>query len=227
MKAPLTEAWPLRWTLTLTLAALLLPGCQSAYYGTMEAFGVHKRDILVDRVEEARDDQSEAKEQFQSALDQFMAVVDVEGGDLETKYNKLKRELDRSESSANRVRERIDSVESVGEALFAEWEAELEQYTNPELRDSSEQQLRETRRQFDQLVGAMNKAESKMDPVLAAFRDHVLFLKHNLNARAIASLEGEVATLESDVTRLVAEMQASIDEADAFISTMGENESAQ
>jgi len=216
-----------RWILSLTLAALLLPGCQSAYYGTMEAFGVHKRDILVDRVEEARDDQTEAKEQFQSALDQFMAVVDVEGGDLETKYTKLKRELDRSESAADAVRERIDSVESVGEALFEEWERELDQYTNPDLRDSSERQLRQTRRQFDQLVGAMNKAEAKMEPVLAAFRDHVLFLKHNLNARAIASLEGEVATLESDVARLVAEMQASIDEADAFISTMGEQETAQ
>ncbi len=206
----------------LALTALLLPGCQSAYYGTMEAFGVHKRDILVDRVEEARDGQSDAKEQFQSALDQFMAVVDVDGGDLEAKYNKLKKELDRSESAAKSVRDRIDSVESVGTALFKEWEGELEQYTNAELRSSSERQLRETRRQFDQLVGAMNKAEAKMEPVLAAFRDHVLFLKHNLNARAIASLEGEVATLESDVATLVAEMQASIDEADAFISSMGE-----
>jgi len=227
MNRPPRDPRPLRSILTLCLAALLLPACQSAYYGTMEAFGIHKRDILVDRVEEARDDQTDAKEQFQSALDQFMAVVDVDGGDLEAKYNKLNRELERSEAAADAVRERIDSVESVGEALFKEWEAELEQYTNAELRASSERQMRETRRQFDQLLGAMNKAEAKMEPVLAAFRDHVLFLKHNLNARAIASLEGEVTTLESDVAQLVAEMQASIDEADAFISTMGESESSQ
>lgn len=214
----------LRTLLALIPALLLGPGCQSLYFGTMEAMGVPKRDILVDRVEEARDGQAEARDQFQSALEQFMAVVDVDGGELEEKYDKLSKELDRSEDAAKSVRERIDSVRSVADALFKEWENELDQYTNDELRRSSEQQLRATRTRFDQLLGAMNRAEAKMEPVLAAFRDHVLFLKHNLNARAIASLEGEVATLESDVATLVAEMQASIDEADAFIASMGEEE---
>ncbi len=37
--------------LVLTLA--LASGCQSTYYGFMEKMGSHKRDILVDRVEEA------------------------------------------------------------------------------------------------------------------------------------------------------------------------------
>jgi hypothetical protein len=32
----------------------------------------------------------------------------------------------------------------------------------------------------------MLKAEQKIQPVLGAFRDQVLFLKHNLNANAIA-----------------------------------------
>lgn len=43
------------------LLALCLGGCSSAYYKTMENFGVEKRDILVDRVEEARDAQDDAR----------------------------------------------------------------------------------------------------------------------------------------------------------------------
>ena len=50
---------------------LLLGGCSSAYYGAMEKVGVHKRDIMVDRVEDARDSQAAAQEQFKSALEQF------------------------------------------------------------------------------------------------------------------------------------------------------------
>ena len=43
-------------------ASLLLGGCQSAYYGAMEKVGYHKRDIMVDRVQEAKESQEEAQE---------------------------------------------------------------------------------------------------------------------------------------------------------------------
>lgn len=195
--------------------------CQSMYYGTMEQFGQHKRDILVDRVESARDEQAEAKEQFRSALERFDAVVGTTGGDLRAKYDELQSQLDRSEDAAKNVRDRIESVEEVALALFEEWEAELDQYTNADMRIRSEESLRQTRERCRQLIGAMRRAERRMEPVLVAFRDNVLFLKHNLNAQAIASLQGEVVSLESDVSRLIAEMEAAIEEADAFIESMG------
>ncbi len=200
--------------------ALALASCQGAYYRTMEAFGKHKRDILVDRVEKARDGQEEAKEQFRTALEAFTDVVRFEGGELEAKYNQLQRELDTSEKRAEAVRDRIDDVEDVAEALFREWEAELDDYSDPDLRRASEDQLRQARGRYEQLMAAMRRAEEKMEPVLVAFRDQVLFLKHNLNARAVASLEGEVVTLERDIAALVADMEASIQEANAFIEAM-------
>lgn len=211
-------------TLLLTAALLTLPACGKVYYGTWEALGVPKRDIMVDRVQDARDDQEAAKEQFASALEKFSAMFEFEGGELEAKYKSLKAELDESESRASAVTGRIDSVESVSEALFSEWATELEQYTNKDLRAASEKQMKSTRAKYDQMIAAMRKAESKMQPVLSAFRDQVLFLKHNLNARAIASIEGTAGELETDVARLIAEMEASIKEADAFIESMGTEE---
>lgn len=212
-----------RWGLLVVMMGVL-SSCGSAYYGAWEALGVHKREIMVDRVQDARDDQEEAKEQFASALEQFSALFEFDGGELEAKYKALKSELDDSESQAATVSGRIDSVESVSEALFTEWEAELEQYSNAELRSASEKQMKETRKKYDQMVAAMRKAEGKMQPVLEAFRDQVLFLKHNLNARAIASIQGTAGELETDVAQLIEEMQASIDEADAFIEQMGDAE---
>ncbi len=201
-------------------AALMLTGCQSAYYKTMEKFGIHKRDLLVSRVEDARDSQQAAKEQFRSALERFSEVLQFEGGDLEKKYKQLDAEYKGSEEKAAAVRSRIASVEDVAGALFKEWEAELNQYSNESLRRASQQKLVETQRRYDQLIGAMKRAESKIEPVLTAFRDQVLFLKHNLNARAIASLQSELVTVESDVASLIREMEASIGEADAFIQAM-------
>lgn len=202
------------------LAATLLAGCSSAYYGAMEQLGIEKRDLLVDRVEDARDAQDDASEQFTSALDQFRATVNFDGGDLEKTYDKLNREYERSVDEAEQVRERIDSVESVANDLFAEWEEELQSYSSAQLRSESQAMLRDTRGRYDQLMAAMRRAEATMDPVLASFQDQVLVLKHNLNARAIGALRGELASIERDTERLVREMQQSIAEADAFIASM-------
>jgi len=198
----------------------LAAGCQGVYYRTMESFGKHKRDILVDRVQEARDAQAGAKEQFQTALEKFTSVVKVPTGELQSKYDQLKTELDRSEAKANAVSNRIADVESVAKALFKEWQSELDQYTNKDLRRASEQRLKETQGRYNQLIGAMRQAERRIGPVLAAFRDQVLFLKHNLNAQAVASLQGELVSIESNVASLIKEMDASIAEANAFINTI-------
>jgi hypothetical protein len=208
--------------IVLLLLSVLLQasGCQTVYYGTMEKFGVHKRDIMVDRVEEARDSQQEAKKQFQSALEQFSTVLSYKGGKLEDKYETLQAEYKKSKAKADEVKKRIDAVEDVSEALFSEWENELGQYSSSSLRRESARKLSQTRKQYDQLIKAMRRAEAKIDPVLKAFKDQVLYLKHNLNAQAIASLRNELVTVESDIAVLIKEMEKSIGEADSFIQTM-------
>ena len=206
--------------LFLVLSLFAIVGCQSTYYKTMEAFGHHKRDLLIDRVEDTRDAQQDAKEQFQSALEKFSAVVNFSGGQLKEKYTELNTELERSESKAKAVRNNIGDVEDVSKALFKEWESELSQYTNDNLRRASELKLEQTRQRYIQLIGAMKRAEAKIEPVLSAFRDQVLFLKHNFNAQAIASLQDELASVKADIASLIKEMEVSIAQADAFIKAM-------
>jgi Skp family chaperone for outer membrane proteins len=204
------------------LALVCVTGCSSMYYGTMEKFGVHKRDIMVDRVKEARTAQQDAKKQFANALEQFRSVIDVKGGDLQTKYDKLNAQLQRSEARAKEVHDRIASVEDVSEALFKEWRTEIRQYSSDSLRRQSEQQLESTRTKYSQLITAMKKAAARIDPVLVPLRDQVLFLKHNLNAKAIASLNTELTSVQGNVDVLVRDMEAAIAEADEFIKAMKE-----
>jgi ElaB/YqjD/DUF883 family membrane-anchored ribosome-binding protein len=205
------------------LTCVALGGCKSAYYGTMSKLGWEKRDLLVDAIKEARDEQTEAKEQFRDALEKFQSVVQTDGGELQVKYEALRDEYDDSEAQAKAVKARIDEVEEVSKDLFAEWRKELDDYESSELRRSSERLLRDTERRYDDLIDAMHRAESRMDPVLRALGDHTRYLKHNLNARAIASLQGTTAEIEGDVSRLISEMEAAIKEADQFIQEMDAN----
>lgn len=194
-----------------------LSGCQSAYFQTMEKVGYHKRDILVSRVNDARDEQQRTTKQIRSTLENFRTVVNFSGGDLERQYNLLQLDLERSEKRALAVRERITAVQEVADALFGEWEEELGHYSNPALARSSQAQLRETRSRYERYLAAMLRAESKLEPVLRPFRDQVLFLKHNLNARAVASLQAEVGAVQADVDVLIREMEHSMREADQFL----------
>ncbi len=207
-------------TWLIMLLSLSTVGCQSVYYDAMEKIGYHKRDLMVSDVEKARDAQQEAKEQFKSALDRFTKTLNIEGGELQDKYDVLNAEYEKSEAKAQAVRDRIASVEDVSEALFDEWEAELKEYSSAALRKNSQKQLTQTRTQYAQLIKAMKRAETKMDPVLAKFKDQVLFLKHNLNAQAIASLKSELVKVEGNIASLIKEMEASIKEADSFIASM-------
>jgi hypothetical protein len=202
------------------LVRMLSARFQRFYFRAIESAGHHKRDILVSRVENARDGLEEAKVQFQNALEKFSALTEFDGGPLEEVYRQLKVEFDYSKSRALAVSDRIDAVQEVAEALFAEWEDELEQYSNRSLRNASRLKLKQTQQMYGQLLSAMRRAESKIGPVLGVFQDQVLFLKHNLNAQAVAHLESELVSLTVGVSGLITAMERSIDRANSFMHTM-------
>lgn len=132
----------LRTILLLVVMITLMTGCQSAYYSAMEKVGIHKRDILIDRVEEATESQE------------------------------------------------------------------------------SQQKLRQTENRYQSVIRAMHSAERKMAPVLSALQDNMLYLKHNLNAKAIGALKGEYKHIKQDIDALVTDMNASIADSQAFIESL-------
>ncbi len=207
----------------LVALCLIVPvGCQtarSAYYNAWESMGYAKRERLVDNVKKAKDEQIEAKQQFTSALEQFKSVVNFSGGDMEKMYNKLNSEYEACEAQAGEVNTKIAAVKNVGTALFSEWKTEIGQIKDdPTLKSSSEQLLAKTQANYNEMITRMDAAAATMQPVLTKFKNRVLFIKHNLNAQAIASLKGTEMELGGQIDTLIKEMEKSIAEADEFIA---------
>lgn len=199
------------------LALVLGSGCQTTYYKTMEMFGKEKRDLLKNRVQEARDEQQKTAEQFKDALTRLRELYGSQGTDLEKMYDRLKSEYDGAETRAAAVKTRIDKMETVGRDLFKEWEGEIAQMESANLKSDSRAKLRETQTKFDALASAMRRAEASLQPVLKQFRDQTLYLKHNLNAQALGALKNEANDIEREVQRLLGDMNNSIKQADDFI----------
>lgn len=181
---------------------------------------MHKRDILVDRVEEAQQSQEEAQQQFKSALEQFSSLIKFDGGDLQRVYEATDSEYQACSKAAEDVSSRINSIEAVADALFDEWQDELEQYTNANLKRDSANKLNNTKRQYNSLLKTMRRAEQSMQPVLASLKDNTLYLKHNLNAKAIGALQGEFNSVQKDINRLIADMNSAIAQSEQFVATL-------
>ncbi len=197
--------------------ALSAAGCSTVYYSVWETLGKEKRDLLRDNVEGVREDQEDVSEQFESTLERIRAVYGTEAGELDEKYDRLKKDYERSAERADELKARIRTVEEIAADLFAEWQQEIGEISDAGLRDRSRSQLQATQGRYRELASALAKTEKGLDPVLTRFKDQVLFLKHNLNAQAILSLEAEVRDIQHDVADLLGDLRASIQEADQFI----------
>ena len=205
----------------LILASLLsLTACRSMMYSAYEKVGVYKRDLLKKRVAAARDEEKGAQQDFKDALTRLKEITGFEGGELERRYRRLQSDYDDAASRVRAVHARVRDVETVAGDLFTEWDQENRQIETDALRQTSWQQLNDTRQRYEEMLRGLKRSEGSMDPVLRKLNDYVLALKHSLNAQAIAALGGESAKIQADVARLIEDMNASIAGADEFIRQM-------
>ncbi len=211
-------------TLVLLLAlAGALPfaaGCRSVYYDVWETLGKEKRDLLKSEIRGMMGDQRDAELAFSTALDRMKQLTGFDGRELEAQYDRLKSAHADAASAAGDIDDRMDDIHNVAADLFSEWEAEISTMTTPVLRDASRRQLTETRHRYANLDRNLNSTRASMTPVLGFLRDHVLYLKHNLNAQAVGALGNEMSSVERDIDGLKASIQHSIDEAQRFIASM-------
>ncbi|BDC49944.1 DNA repair ATPase [Bryobacterales bacterium F-183] len=208
----------MRFAPLLFASLFTLSSCSSLYYSGMKKLGKEKREILVGRIEDGKEAQQEAAKEFKNALEAFQSVTGFDGGDLEKLYKNLEGEYERVDSRAKKVTDKIQSIDKVATDLFTEWNAEIAEMGNRTLRADSEKLLRETQAQHRSLMRQMRSSEAKMQPVLRVFRDQVLYLKHNLNARALTSLKKSVGAVDGDVAALIRDIELSTKEADKAIA---------
>ena len=204
--------------LTLSLSACGV--AQKAQYSALEKFGIHKRDVLVDRIEKTTQSQEETKQQFQSAYEELASLVKVDDQGLEKKYKKMAASVDKGESKAAELKSRIASVDQVANDLFAEWEEEIGEYTSANLKAASQKNLATTKQRYASIYQKMQASSAKVEPVLRVLQDNTLYLKHNLNARSVSGLSTEVLAIEGQVRTLIAQMEASINESKTFINSL-------
>jgi hypothetical protein len=211
----------------LIILTLLFTGCKSTYYKTMRTLGKEKRDILVSRIKDAKKDQDQTKKQLQTTMESFQALTGFKGGSLEKSYKRLNSDYESAASQAGKLHDKIQSIDQVSNDLFKEWQGEINGMDNAKLKSQDLVMLRNAKTRQATYMRAMHSTEDQIAPVLKAFQDQVVFLKHNLNSRAIGSLKTTSAVLQSDVAGLIQSIDASSQEADKLISSLAASDNTK
>ena len=193
---------------------------REAKYNAYELVGIEKRDLFKREVKNVKEEQEETGEAFKDALTRLKEMYNFEGGDLEKQHAKLKSSYEEAREEAGDLNGRIKNVNDVAGDLFAEWKKEIAEISASDLQKKSKTQLNQTKERFKALQTQMAGAQKKIDPVLTKLKDQVLFLKHNLNAKAIVGLKAESADIETDIQSLIKEVEEASKEADQFIKSL-------
>jgi len=206
--------------LTFSCAKRIHKAVNDVKYSAYESVGMEKRDIFKREITNVKEDQEDTGEAFKDALTKLKEIYNVDGGDLEKQYTKLKNSLDDAKEESAELRERIRKVDEVANDLFVEWTEEINDIKTSELRAKSSKKLSQTKRKYKELESQLHRSEKKMDPVLSKLSDQVIFLKHNLNAKAIGGLKEEQGDIQADIKSLIKEVNESTRQADAFIELL-------
>lgn len=206
--------------LTTSCAKRIHKAVNDVKYSAYESVGMEKRDLFKREISNVKEDQEDTGEAFKDALTRLKEIYHVDGGDLEKQYTKLKNSLDDAKEESTELKERIRKVDEVANDLFVEWSDEIKEIKTSDLRSKSSKKLSETKKKYKELERQLQRSEKKIEPVLSKLSDQVIYLKHNLNAKAIGGLKEEQADIQADIKSLIEEVNESTRQADAFIELL-------
>jgi DNA repair exonuclease SbcCD ATPase subunit len=207
-----------RIILTTTAMAAALFGCKSStYYEAAETVGYEKREMLIDRLQEARDSQVGAKQQMQTALYTLRRIGSVPETELEDLHDDLATEVNRAKDQLDDLHDDIAAVESVARSLFDDWEDDLAKFENQEARNRSQEELRDTRKRHETLVAELRSSERKLQRIMPRLEDQARVLEHAEELGRSPSLTDDLDDVREEISTLIEELDDSIDRTQRFI----------
>ena len=96
----------------------------------------------------------------------------------------------------------------------------LANISSEDLRKRSEERLNGTRERYNGILAAGDKARQVFNPFIASLKDQVVYLGHDLNPSALASLKPDADKLNKEGEVLFKKIDETVDEASGYITSL-------
>ena len=152
---------------------------------------------------------AETKVQIGKTLAVYNSLGD-EGKDRRKLYKNLMKEMDNCDKRVEGVRKRTAEMNGAASMYFEERGKSVESIGSEDLRARGQARLEESKAEYAHILELGQAAGGDYQGFMAKLRDQVLFLGHDLNPDALASLDDDVKKQNKAATELYAKIDGTI-----------------
>ncbi|MGD0258781.1 MAG: DUF2959 family protein [Verrucomicrobiota bacterium] len=194
---------------TTVAAAVLLTGC-----GTLA--GYKQADKTGVGIAEFRDEIVKGKTAIDNtvvALDQIAASANT---DPRKAFEQFSKAVDNLESIANKAKKRGEDMREQGQAYFKQWEEQMAEVKNPEIRKLAEERKAKLQESFASIRNYTEPLKAQFDPWMSDLKDLQKYLSNDLTIAGVDAAKGQFAKTRADGV----EVQKSMDGLVAELNTI-------
>jgi len=198
---------------TTVAATMLITGC-----GTTS--GYQQADKTGAGVAEFRQEVLNGKKAIDNtmkALDQVAATANL---NPRAAFQQYSQSLANLESVAEKARKRSADMKAQGQAYFAEWEKQMAEVKNPEIRNLAMQQKAKLQATFDSIKKYAEPLKAQFDPWLSDLKDLRTYLSNDLTISGVDAAKSLFAKTQAEGIEVQKSMDALVAELNTVAATL-------
>ena len=197
------------FTMMAAGAALLLSGC-----GTTK--GYKQADKTGVGIAEFRDEITKGKTAIDATMKSLSDVAATANTDPRKAFKQFSEDVADLQSSAEKIKARAQAMKDQGQAYFKQWEAELNQVNNPEIRTLAEQRRAKLQETFESIRKVTEPLKAQFAPWMSDLKDLEKYLANDLTIAGVDAAK----PLFTKTTEGGLEVQKSMDAVVAELNTL-------
>jgi len=202
-------------TLTAVTAGVmtLLSGC-----GTTS--GYKQADKTGAGIAEFRDEIVKGKTAIDATMKSLSDIAASANTDPRAAFTKYSKDVANLESTAATIRKRAQTMRDQGQAYFAQWEKELAEVKDPEIRALAQQRKAKLQETFESIRKYSDPLKAQFDPWMSNLKDLQTYLSNDLTIAGVEAAKSLFAKTTAGGQEVQKSMDALIGELNTIAATI-------
>jgi len=208
----------------LTIPAWAALAVAAAQFGTVipaaGADGYKLADKTGASIAEFRDEILNVKKEVDEAVVALDKVVATATTDPRKAFESFDKAVPAVENAAKKAKKRADDMRARGQAYFKDWEKEMSEVNNPEIRKLAEERKVKLQTTFDSIKTFMDPARDQFTTWLANLKDLQTYLRNDLTISGIDAAKEAILKAKANGQAVQLTLDKVIAELNTIVATI-------
>lgn len=198
--------------LTVVASVALLSGCATSGYKNADKTG--------EGIAEFREEVVNVKKAVDGAMSNLSQTAADAATDPRKAFEKFSKSVDQVDNARVKAGKRAAEMKAAGASYFKQWEKQLANIENPEIRQIAAEREAKLNEQFGKVAPLLEQAKADFDPFLSDLKDLRTYLSNDLTVTGLDAAKGIVKKTRETGTKLQGSIDDLITEMNSIAATL-------